>query len=111
MEEFPATQMLEHTQLLEATQIISDQLDDSPIIVGRIEVGSEKFHIKLGDNRIGRDPKSEIYISNPSLSRNHAVIEAGRDGCFIHDVKSSNGTRKGGVKLKPIIRYHLVFHF
>ena len=106
MDDFPATQMLECTQVLDATQIIGgeDDGESCPVVVGRLEIGLNKYQVVVGDNRIGRDPKCEIYISNPSLSRTHAVIEAERDGATVHDVKSSNGTKKGGVRLKPNVR-------
>ena len=97
--------------MLDATQILGgDDVEDSgPVVVGRLEVGLTKYQVVVGDNRIGRDPRCEVFISNPSLSRTHAVIEADRDGCTLHDVKSSNGTRKGGAKLRPNIRYSLIF--
>ena len=41
------------------------------------------------------------------MSRVHAVIEADHDGVTIHDNKSSNGTKKGSLTLKPHIRYNL----
>ena len=107
MDEFPATQMLESTQVLEATQILGgDEGEDAGVVVvGRLEVGVTKHQIVLGDNTVGRDPKCSVYISNPSLSREHAVLEADRMGCTVHDAKSSNGTKKGGIRLKPHIRY------
>ena len=62
------------------------------VVVGRLDVGIAKYQVVVGDNMIGRDPRCEVFISNPSLSRTHAVIEADRDGCTVHDVRSSNGT-------------------
>ena len=109
MDDFSATQMLESTQVLEATQILGGEggEDGGVVVVGRLEVGVNKYQIVQGDNTVGRDPKCSVYISNPSLSRVHAVIEADRMGCTVHDSKSSNGTKKGGIRLKPHIRYSL----
>ena len=106
MDDFPATQVLESTQVLDATQVLGgDDVEESgPVVVGRLEMGMNKYQVVLGDNRIGRNPKCGVYISNPSLSGTHAVIEAERDGATIHDVRSTNGTKKGGVRLKPNIR-------
>ena len=106
MDDFPATQMLECTQVLDATQILGGDDGEAagPLVVGSLEVGMAKYQVVVGDNRIGRDPRCEVFISNPSLSRTHAVIEADRDGCTVHDVKSSNGTKKGGVRLRANVR-------
>ena len=60
--------------------------------------------IVVWDNKKGMDPKCEVFISNPSLSGSHAVVEANRDGCTVHDVHSSNVTKKGGVRLTPNVR-------
>ena len=75
-----------------------------PKVVGRLEVGMTKYQIVTGENKIGRDPTCEIYISNSSLCRTHAVVEADRDGCTLHDVESINGTKKGVVRLRPYVR-------
>jgi pSer/pThr/pTyr-binding forkhead associated (FHA) protein len=40
---------------------------------------------------MGRDPGSDLVISDPKASRNHARIEKRRDKFFISD-QSSNGT-------------------
>ena len=66
-----------------------------------------KVNITRGVFRIGRDSKCEIFINNPSVSKVHAVIEAESDGITVHDERSSNGTRKGGMRLKPDSRYNL----
>ena len=97
MDDYPATQMLESTQLLDATQLLGDDVAGTgPAVVVRLE-----NRIVVWDNKKGMDPKCEVFISNPSLSGSHAVVEADRDGCTVHDVKSSNGTKKGGVRLRP----------
>ena len=96
---YPATQMLDATRLLG-----DDVAGAGPAVVVRLELGMAKNLIIVGDNKIGTDPKFEVFISNPSLSRTHAVVEADGDGCTVHDVKSSNGTKKGGVRLRPNVR-------
>ena len=93
---YPATQMLDATQLLG-----DDVAGAGTAVVVRLELGMAKSRIVVGDSKMGRDPKCEVFISIPSLSRTHAVVEADRDGCIVNDVKSSNGTKKGGVRLRP----------
>jgi pSer/pThr/pTyr-binding forkhead associated (FHA) protein len=42
---------------------------------------------------IGRNPKADIYIDNPSISWDHAVLEKMTDGRYrVQDLGSANGT-------------------
>ena len=100
----PATQMMESTQVLGGD---SDVTDPGDVKFGVLEIGEDHYDITGGETKIGRDPLCKIWIKNPSLSRVHAVIEADQDGVTIHDNKSSNGTKKGGMSLKPHVRYNL----
>jgi hypothetical protein len=62
----------------------------------------------VGENRIGRDSATcQILLSQPSISRTHAVIEADAGGAVIFDPGSSNGSKIYGVRMKPNIRYNL----
>ena len=45
-----------------------------------------------GSYRIGRDPASDIALSDPRVSWWHAVLRTGPDGWLIEDVGSRNGT-------------------
>ena len=43
--------------------------------------------------RIGRDPKADISIDNPSVSWDHAILEKQQDGRYrLQDLESANGT-------------------
>ena len=100
----PATQMLESTQVLGGENDVTDPGD---VKFGVLEIGDDQYDITGGETKIGRDPLCKIWIKNPSLSRVHAVIEADQDGVTIHDNKSSNGSKKSGMTLKPQVRYNL----
>ena len=45
---------------------------------------------------IGRDPKADIFLDNPGVSRRHAAIEQADDALYVRDLHSSNGTRLNG---------------
>ena len=100
----PATQMLESTQVLGRDE---EDAGSGSVHFGFVDVGGTKHALVEGENRIGRDPVCQICINNPSLSRIHAVIEADQDGVTVHDNKSSNGSKKKGMVLKPHVRYNL----
>ena len=41
---------------------------------------------------IGRSPEAEIFLDDVTVSRNHALLVARRDGLYIDDLGSLNGT-------------------
>lgn len=52
----------------------------------------KQYHLHPKGMTIGRTERSDIFIEDASVSREHAVIE-GKDGRFIlEDLKSTNGT-------------------
>jgi len=48
----------------------------------------------LGDERtaIGRSPDSAVFLDDVTVSRNHALLVRRRDGIYIDDLGSLNGT-------------------
>jgi hypothetical protein len=51
-----------------------------------------RFEVQHNITTIGRDPESDIWLNEPSVSRRHAVIHRYGDHFTVHDVNSSNGT-------------------
>ncbi|MEZ4649307.1 MAG: FHA domain-containing protein [Candidatus Eisenbacteria bacterium] len=41
---------------------------------------------------IGRDPGSNVFLDNPGISREHAVLERKGNGLYVQDMGSANGT-------------------
>lgn len=58
-------------------------------------VSGRRITLRDGENVIGRDPKSTVWLDFASVSRAHARIVVGRDGVSIEDCSSKNGTRVG----------------
>jgi DNA-binding winged helix-turn-helix (wHTH) protein len=50
------------------------------------------FALVPGDNVIGRDPRSEVWLDDESVSRRHAAISVEDDVTRIRDLDSTNGT-------------------
>ncbi|MCL6440173.1 MAG: FHA domain-containing protein, partial [Thermoleophilum sp.] len=40
----------------------------------------------------GRSPKADVFLDDVTVSRNHAVVVRRRDGFYIDDLGSLNGT-------------------
>ena len=52
----------------------------------------EAFNV-VGDRMtIGRSPDAEIFLDDVTVSRNHALLVSRRDGLYIDDLGSLNGT-------------------
>ena len=52
----------------------------------------ETFPVAGERMRIGRSPDAEIFLDDVTVSRNHALLVRRRDGLYIDDLGSLNGT-------------------
>jgi DNA-binding winged helix-turn-helix (wHTH) protein len=52
--------------------------------------------LKTGENRVGRDPASTVWLDSPGVSRHHARIVISGSNATIEDLGSKNGTRVTG---------------
>ena len=79
----------------------SDMLPPPPLaLVGRSSVVADRrWVVSHALVTIGREPEREIYLPDESVSRLHAQIVRQRDGYFITDLRSSNGTFLNGQQL------------
>jgi DNA-binding winged helix-turn-helix (wHTH) protein len=52
------------------------------------------FQLSEGDNVIGRDPRSDVWLDAPGVSRRHATIrvDSSSRGVILEDLRSTNGT-------------------
>ena len=58
-------------------------------------VSGRRFALRKGENSIGRDPSSNVWLDSASVSRAHARIVIAQDSVSIEDCGSKNGTRIG----------------
>ncbi len=56
----------------------------------------KEFILKPGISLIGRLAQSDIQLPSPDVSRRHAQVTVGPDGCFIADLGSENGVSLNG---------------
>jgi DNA-binding winged helix-turn-helix (wHTH) protein len=66
-----------------------------------VVVGGRHVALKTGENRIGRDPTSDVWLDSAGVSRAHARVEVGEHNVTIEDLGSKNGTKANG---EPVTR-------
>jgi DNA-binding winged helix-turn-helix (wHTH) protein len=64
-----------------------------------VMIGHEEILLRQGENTIGRDPKDEICLNAPEVSRHHARLVVDGDRVTLEDLGSKNGTFLGTVRL------------
>jgi pSer/pThr/pTyr-binding forkhead associated (FHA) protein len=71
---------------------------EGPLLVVRKgpEVG-ERFYIDRATLTIGRDPASDIFLNDITVSRHHATLERVDEDVSVSDAGSLNGTYVNGV--------------
>lgn len=52
-----------------------------------------------GDLTLGRDPRVDVVVGEASVSKHHATLRWGRDGFWLRDAGSRNGTFVNAVRL------------
>jgi len=52
----------------------------------------EAFNVSGDRMTIGRSPDAEVFLDDVTVSRNHALLVRRREGLFIDDLGSLNGT-------------------
>jgi DNA-binding winged helix-turn-helix (wHTH) protein len=65
-----------------------------------VVVSGRHVVLKSGENRIGRDPASTVWLDSAGVSRNHARIVVTGWDATIEDLGSKNGTSVSG---KPVV--------
>ena len=72
-------------------------LSDVPVgtgvlVVTRGEAAGSRILLDLANTSAGRHPKSDIFLDDVTVSRNHALLVRRKDGLYIDDLGSLNGT-------------------
>ncbi|MCS6920236.1 MAG: FHA domain-containing protein [Fimbriimonadales bacterium] len=55
-----------------------------------------EYLLKAGENIVGRDPSSDVLISDGTVSRRHACIIVQQNHAYLQDLGSTNGTQLNG---------------
>jgi pSer/pThr/pTyr-binding forkhead associated (FHA) protein len=62
------------------------------------------WKIEFSKTSIGRGPSADVRLDDLSVSREHAVILMKKDGFYIQDLGSSNGTAVNGAKTTDCVK-------
>jgi pSer/pThr/pTyr-binding forkhead associated (FHA) protein len=77
----------------EAVSLADIRIEGTALVVraggGR---AGETFALAVDRMTIGRSPECEIFLDDVTVSRRHALVVRGDDGCTIEDLGSLNGT-------------------
>jgi pSer/pThr/pTyr-binding forkhead associated (FHA) protein len=73
---------------------LEEMTHEGATLVIRAGGGRSGEVFNLGGERltIGRSPEAEIFLDDVTVSRNHALLVRRRDGLYIDDLGSLNGT-------------------
>ncbi|MDX1647071.1 MAG: ATP-binding cassette domain-containing protein [Longimicrobiales bacterium] len=62
-------------------------------------IGAKRFSVK-GALVLGRDPRADVHLDHPAVSRRHARIATGPDGVVADDLGSTNGVYVDGTRIR-----------
>lgn len=93
-----ATESFEPVSVEEGAAAPNVPSDAGPVLVVRKgrDVG-ERFYIDRPRLSVGRDPASDIFLNDVTVSRDHAVLSLAGPEVSIEDAGSLNGTYVNGV--------------
>jgi len=66
-------------------------------------VASESEFRINGAARVGRSPDSDVHLPDPSVSRNHALVDVQNGSLIVHDAVSTNGTYVNGERIDSAV--------
>ena len=59
-------------------------------------LAQQALELRLGVNRVGRDPDADFFINHTTVSTHHCELELSNDGVILRDCHSTNGTFVNG---------------
>ncbi|MDO9556909.1 MAG: FHA domain-containing protein [Coriobacteriia bacterium] len=77
----------------ERPQDSAPEVSDIPVlVVGKGAETGERFYLEDGSYSVGRDPESDIFLNDVTVSRHHASIDVIGGDVSVKDAGSLNGT-------------------
>jgi hypothetical protein len=72
-------------------------------VVCRLVWDGCEIQLAPGENLLGRDNTAAVWIDDPAVSREHALIVVGDEGATLEDLRSKNGTKLHGRKIEGVV--------
>lgn len=69
------------------------------LIIQTKDIGQRALELRMGVNRVGRDPECEIHLPHATVSTCHAELALTSDGIHLLDCDSTNGTFINGTPI------------
>jgi hypothetical protein len=93
------------TKSITATAAIRSAEDEALLKKHRLALVSlsspaKKYPISKVNNLIGRNPGCDILIADPSISRQHCLLQIEEQGLLVKDLNTVNGTKINGITTK-----------
>ena len=73
------------------------------LVVQRGPNAGARFLLDADRTTAGRQPSSDIFLDDVTVSRKHAVFSRGEDGFTVRDVGSLNGTYVNGERIDAVL--------
>ncbi len=80
--------------------------EEAVFVVKRGSTVGQRFPLKTGEITLGRDPQSDIFLGDITVSRKHAKVKVGPSAVEVADVGSLNGTYVNGTRIERQILQH-----
>jgi hypothetical protein len=92
-----ATASFEPVAPEDQSSVVSNEHVDGPVLIVRKgPQPGERFFIDRPRLTIGRDPESDVFLNDMTVSRTHAVVEYASGVVSVKDSESLNGTYVNG---------------
>jgi hypothetical protein len=90
----------------EAPVKVEDISEEAVFVVKRGSTVGQRFPLKTGEITLGRDPQSDIFLGDITVSRKHAKVTVGPSTVEVSDVGSLNGTYVNGTRIERQLLKH-----
>jgi len=83
-----------------------DHAEPAAAMCGWLVSEERRLPLATGENLVGRDPSSQVWLDHGTVSRRHARIVADVSGAVLEDLGSKNGTRVADRLLEGRVTLH-----
>jgi hypothetical protein len=84
---------------VESTSAVPDEIEGPLLVVRKGPEVGERFYLDRPRLVVGRDPVSDIFLNDVTVSREHAVLDVMPGEVRVSDAGSLNGTYVNGVSV------------